>query len=164
MDRDMLAVVYIGLGSNIGNKKANCLKAVELLRGAGRITKVSSFYLTEPVGYTDQPDFINAAIEMSTRLTPSDLLLACKGIEAAMGREAGIRWGPRAIDIDILLYGDIVINTPELIIPHPRMAERRFVLVPLAEIAGSVIHPVLGKSIAELISGLRDSTRVEKIA
>lgn len=160
----MPVVVYIGLGSNIGDKRANCMMAVELLRCAGNVTKVSSFYLTEPVGYADQPDFINAAIEMNTPLSPSGLLSVCKGIEAVMGRGAGIRWGPRVIDIDILLYGDIVINTPELIVPHPMMAGRRFVLAPLAEIAGAVTHPVLGKSIAELLSGLKDDARVEKTA
>lgn len=158
----MSVTAYIGIGSNVGDKKANCLKAIELLEQAVRLASVSSLYYTEPVGYREQEDFINAVAGVETEKTPRDLLALCQRIEDSMGRERAVRWGPRTIDLDILLYGDQIVNEPDLVIPHPLMATRKFVLVPLAEIAPGSMHPVLKKTAAELISNLRDSATVMK--
>jgi 2-amino-4-hydroxy-6-hydroxymethyldihydropteridine diphosphokinase len=151
-----MTTAYIGLGSNIGDKAAACRKAVDLLGRAGRVSRVSSFYTTEPVGYPDQEHFINAVVELETSLSPLALLAACHVIEDELGRRRLFRWAPRTIDLDILLYGDQVVATDELTIPHPLMADRAFVLVPLNEIAPGTVHPVLQKTVAALLEELHD--------
>jgi 2-amino-4-hydroxy-6-hydroxymethyldihydropteridine diphosphokinase len=158
----MPVIAYIGLGSNIGDKKANCLKAVELLQQFARVVRVSSLYITEAVGYKEQEDFINAVVAIETDQAPQDLLRSCHAIEDSMGRKRTVRWGPRTVDLDILLYGDEVVNQPDLIIPHPLMAARKFVLVPLVEIAPDVVHPVISKSAARLLADLKDTATVMK--
>ena len=158
----MPVTAYIALGSNLGDKTAACRRAIDLLARTGRVTAVSSFFCTEPVGYSAQDEFVNAVVEVETSRSPLALLAACHVIEDELGRNRIIRWGPRTIDLDILLYGDAVIESEELTIPHPRMAERGFVLVPLNEIAPQAVHPVLRKTVSRLLGELRDSHRVIK--
>jgi 2-amino-4-hydroxy-6-hydroxymethyldihydropteridine diphosphokinase len=154
--------VYLSLGSNLGNRQANLDQALKLMTERMRLGKVSSIYDTEPVGMTNQPRFLNLACEVITHLSPEGLLALLKGIESKMGRYS--RTGePRIIDIDIVLFGTLVINTPDLIIPHPRMHERAFVLIPLAEIAPDFVHPVLKKTIKELDKAVKEVQGVMKL-
>ncbi len=146
--------VYLGLGANLGDRQHNLVQALQLLRAELTIEEVSSCYETTPVGYTSQPNFVNIACRATTELSPHDLLLFVKGVEQRMGRLATFRFGPRLIDVDILLYDDLVLDSPGLTIPHPRMVERAFVLVPLAEIAPDVCHPGRQQSIGELAAGV----------
>lgn len=143
---------YIGIGSNIGDRENNLNSAIEMLKQKDgvEVTAVSSYINTVPVGYTDQPDFLNAVVEVTTTLFPQKLLEVCASIEKDLKRERIIHWGPRTIDLDILLYDDLVLNDSNLIIPHPRMHEREFVLKPLKEIAPKAFHPVLKKTIDDL--------------
>jgi 2-amino-4-hydroxy-6-hydroxymethyldihydropteridine diphosphokinase len=148
-----MAIVYIGIGSNTGNKEENCLNAINLLSARGiPVRRRSSLYETEPWGVKDQPSFVNATVEAETDLTPQELIVALKSIEKEMGRQETYRWGPRAIDLDILLYNDLVIDEPDLTIPHPYLHQREFVLKPLSEIAPDKIHPVLKKTIRTLLA------------
>lgn len=148
-----MAVVHIGIGSNLGDRKENCLNALNFLSARGVVIKrKSSLYETEPWGIKDQPKFLNMAIEGETVLEPLQLMRTLKSIEAEMGRKEAHRWGPRVIDLDILLYEDMVTECPELTIPHPLMHEREFVLRPLAEIAPEKVHPVLRKTVRELLA------------
>ncbi|OGW37499.1 MAG: 2-amino-4-hydroxy-6-hydroxymethyldihydropteridine diphosphokinase [Nitrospirae bacterium GWD2_57_9] len=158
----MPVTAYIGIGSNVGDKKANCLKAVELLKQAGNVLALSALYYTEPVGYHEQEDFINAVAAFETERSPRELLDLCLRIEDMLGRKRTVRWGPRTIDLDILLYGDVVVNLPDLVIPHPLMATRKFVLVPLAEIAPQAAHPLVKKNASKLLSELKDTSTVMK--
>jgi 2-amino-4-hydroxy-6-hydroxymethyldihydropteridine diphosphokinase len=146
-----MSTVYLGIGSNLGNRQNNCEKSLCLLEEKGiTIIKRSSMIETEPWGVQDQPKFINLVVEIQTDLEPEELLQRLKEIEVGIGREETVRWGPRIIDLDILFYDDIVVNSPELVIPHPHIQDRIFVLKPLSEIAPDKIHPVLKKSIREL--------------
>jgi len=158
----MPIIAYIGVGSNVGERKDNCRKAIELLEETGRVLSISSLYHSEPVGYKEQEDFINAVVSIETDLSAMELLDACHVIEGRLGRKRTLRWGPRTIDLDILLYGDQIMNQPHLIIPHPLMATRKFVLAPLAEIAPEVMHPVLQKTARQLLRELKDASRVIK--
>jgi 2-amino-4-hydroxy-6-hydroxymethyldihydropteridine diphosphokinase len=145
--------VYLGLGSNIGDKVANCLLALEEISASNHhhITAVSSLYKTEPIGYQDQDWFINCVAELSTTLPPCPLHAFLQGIEKGMGRQKTFRMGPRIIDLDILFYGAEVIEEAGLIIPHPHLHERGFVLVPLAELAPGLLHPVLKRTVRDLL-------------
>ncbi len=152
-----MSIAYIGIGSNLGNREENCRKAITLLTGKSiKILKCSSLYETEPWGVKEQPEFINMAVEIETHMEPLELLRAIKEIENGMGRREGLRWGPRVMDLDILLYDDLILRTQELEIPHPRLRDREFVLKPLSEIAPDKIHPLFKKSIKNLLSELSE--------
>jgi 2-amino-4-hydroxy-6-hydroxymethyldihydropteridine diphosphokinase len=159
-----MATVYLGLGSNLGDRKQNLSQALGLLSTHVMIEKASSVYETEPVGYKDQPLFLNAVCRISTELNPKQLLRLAKKIEAKLGRKPGFPNAPRPIDIDILLYGDEVFSSKELTVPHLRLAERAFVLVPLSEIAPNLIHPGSRKTVRELLTDLGKVTGVRKWA
>ena len=150
-----LTTAYLGLGSNLGDRRENMDKAVEYLSRRLRVTEKSSVYDTESMGNPQQPRFLNMVCQVKTMLRAEDLLVLAKGIERKMGRLPGRRNSPRPIDIDILFYGNEVIDTRELVIPHPRLVHRAFVLVPLAEIAPALIHPVAKKTITELLKEVR---------
>lgn len=148
---------YLSIGSNLGDRQANLKRAlVNLGLGGASIRRVSSVYETEPVGHTDQPWFLNIAAEVETTLPPRGLLRLCREIEQAAGRSRPFPNAPRVIDLDILLYANMIVDEPELHIPHPRLAERRFVLVPLAEIAPGLVHPVLRLSMGTLLKSCAD--------
>jgi 2-amino-4-hydroxy-6-hydroxymethyldihydropteridine diphosphokinase len=156
--------VYLSLGSNLGDRVKNLRDAIAVLREAGvDVTRISSIYETEPVDYLDQPWFLNIAVEAETALPAIGLLKGLRQIEADMGSNKLVPKGPRLIDLDILLYGDEVIDTPELQVPHPRMHLRRFVLEPLAEIAPNVRHPVSGLSATEMLANSPDKSTVRKL-
>lgn len=154
--------VYLGIGSNLGNRQANLDRALAMLSDRMKVGKVSSVYDTEPLDNPDQPRFLNMVCEVNTRLSPEALLVLAKGIESKMGR-VGKTGQPRTIDIDILLYGDVVMDTPELVIPHPRLTRRAFVLVPLAEIAPDLVYPVDGRTIKELKQAVKEVQGVLKL-
>ena len=147
-----MAKVYLGLGSNLGDRAANIKKALQLLESQMELTAVSPLYETEPVGVKKQPLFLNAVCAGQTTLAPQALLEFVKGIEKKMGRTPTVRFGPRLIDIDILFYDDLVLETPTLQIPHPRLTRRAFVLVPLAQIAPHLVHPASGLTIREILA------------
>ena len=156
--------VFLGLGSNLGDRASflnRAAKAVGAIPGT-KIIWASSVYEASPYGRTDQPMFLNAALQIETSLAPAALLPAVKEIERAVGRTPGEHWGPREIDIDILLYEGVVVNDEEVKVPHPELEKRRFALVPLREIAGDVVHPVSGMTIEELARACSDQGRVTK--
>jgi len=157
---------YIGLGSNLGDGIKNCKEALELMGSEPHTSVVerSSFYRTEPVGKKDQDWFINCVARVTTKLKPMDLLFYLLHIEREMGRERIEKWGPRIIDLDILFYEDIVMEEDTLVIPHPLIKERRFVLVPLAELTPNLVHPVLKKDVSELLAQCpKEGQEVEKV-
>lgn len=151
---------YLSAGSNLGDREANLKYALRELENAGKILRVSSYYETEPVGFPDQPWFLNMAIALETRLKPSGLLRACMGIEDLANRRRSFPNAPRTLDLDILFYGDSVIREKNLVIPHPRLSERKFVLEPLAEIAPDFMHPVFRQSVQSLLNACTDTSIV----
>ena len=156
--------VYLSLGSNLGDRAAHIEQALARLDEEGvRIVRRSSFYQTEPVEFRAQGWFLNIAVEAETELMPRQLLRAIRFIERELGRKRIVRAGPRTVDIDILLYGANIVSAAELEIPHPRMIERRFVLVPMAEIAPALRHPVLRLTMTELLAATNDRSQVRKL-
>ncbi len=154
--------VFVSLGSNLGDRQANLEQALRLLASeAVHVVRRSSWYETDPVGYADQPAFLNLVVEVRTILEPRALLLRAHAVEAALGRVRTIRWGPRAVDVDLLLYGRRVVEEPDLVVPHPRMRERAFVLVPLHEVAPDLVLPD-GTPVAALLPLVADQ-RVVRI-
>jgi len=157
--------IYIGLGSNLGDKRKNLEKVLVKFKKIVKTEKVSSLYESEPWGYKQQDDFYNVVVEANTNLTPQELLYELKEIESKFGcREKSVRWGPRVIDMDILLYGREIVDLPELKIPHPEIKNRVFVLLPLLELNPELTDPVSGKKFSEIISFIKNDVAVKKIA
>jgi len=154
-----LVTVYLGLGSNLGEKQENLQKALDYISQRMRIEKKSSIYDTAPIGNINQPRYLNMVCQVTTGIPPATLLFLTKGIETKVGRMPGPPNSPRIIDIDILLYGNEIVDTPDLKIPHPRMTERAFVLMPLAEIAPDLVHPVEKQPIKDLLNVIKDGTQ-----
>jgi 2-amino-4-hydroxy-6-hydroxymethyldihydropteridine diphosphokinase len=155
-------LAYIGIGSNLGDKLGNCRRAIEAIQSDERnqIVKCSPFYHTEPVGEKEQDWFFNGVVAVETSLGPRELLDFLLAVEGRMGRMRGERWGPRVIDLDILFFGPEVIRERGLEIPHPRLHARRFVLVPLQDIAPHFAHPLLGKTISQILAELKEEGKV----
>lgn len=145
------SLIYLSLGTNLGDRRENLRLAHKALPPVIQVVASSSIYETDPWGYPDQPAFLNQVVQIETRLPPPALLVTLKDLERILGRRPTFRYGPRLIDLDILFYGNLVIDTPMLTIPHSRLAERAFVLVPMVEIAPDLIHPVLGLTMQQLL-------------
>lgn len=159
----MRKTVYLSLGSNVGDRAANLRSAIDRLRTLGQVEGVSSFYETEPVEFTAQPWFLNCVVKLDTEKMPKQLLSGILDVEQQLGRRRSQKKGPRTIDIDILLFGNSIIETKGLTVPHPALHERRFVLEPLAEIAPDLRHPVFKKTIRELRDALPPGQAVRKL-
>jgi len=156
--------VYLSLGSNLGNRHANLRAAIAALPAAGvRVEKISSFYETEPVDYLDQPWFLNCVVRGQSAVAPLPLLRSLREIEVQLGSQKAFAKGPRLLYIDILLYGEETIDTPELQIPHPRMLQRKFVLAPLAEISPSLKHPTWMHTVSDLLTTTDDASQIRKL-
>ena len=158
-------IAYIGIGSNIGDKVQQCQKAIsEILKiDRHKLLAKSSFFKTQPIGYTSQDWFVNGVIKIETNLEPLDLLRVLKTIELHLGRTETFRWGPRTIDLDILIFDDREMKTEDLQIPHPLLHERQFVLIPLVEIDRDLVHPVLEKTVGEILENFKEDQGVEKL-
>ena len=156
---------YIGIGSNLGTPEKNCTKAIEKISNTKdiKIISKSSFYQTEPIGGVQQGWFVNSAIGIETDLSPENLLSVLLNLELAMGRIRKEKWGPRLIDLDLLLYGNLALEKKGLTLPHPEIQKRKFVLVPMSEIAENLIHPILKKTIKTLLQETPDGTVVKKL-
>lgn len=159
-------IAYLGLGTNLGDRKENLTQAIMGLDVGSALTvlRSSRIYETEPWGVTDQPAFLNMVVEITTQLTPQELLNHVKSLEGELGREPGPRFGPRLIDVDILLYGNMVVDEPDLHIPHASLHLRAFTLVPLAELAPNSVHPILGQTVADLAMQVEGLDGVKPIA
>lgn len=155
-------VVFIGVGANIGPVRENFARALRSMEECARVVAVSSLYESDPVGPQDQPRFTNAVVKAETELSPFELLGRLKTIEREIGRKKTTRWGPRVMDLDIIFYGDLVISTDSLVIPHPRAHERRFVLEPLLEIEPAAWHPVKDMAVRDICSGLGGSQAISR--
>ena len=159
----MRKTVYLSLGSNLGDRAANLSEAISQLGSFGEVQAVSAFFETEPVEYTAQPWFLNCAVKLETEKMPKQLLSAVQDLEQQLGRRRQQPKGPRAIDIDIVLFGNSIIDAKDLIVPHPAMHQRRFVLEPMAEIAGDIRHPVLKRTMRELRDALPAGQSVKRL-
>jgi 2-amino-4-hydroxy-6-hydroxymethyldihydropteridine diphosphokinase len=148
------STIYLALGSNLGDRYAILRAAITALPPAVYVVQESPVYETRPWGYTDQPTFLNMTLKGETALEPVELLQRLKNLETGLGRQPSVRWGPRLIDLDILFYSDLVLETQGLVIPHPHLQERAFVLVPLADLVPDLLHPVFGQSIRDLLAGV----------
>ena len=158
-------IAYIGIGSNLGTPGKNCIEAIEKISSTKdiKIISRSSFYQTEPIGEVQQDWFVNSAIKIKTNLSPTHLLSALLNIESAMGRTREEKWGPRLIDLDLLFYGNLILEKKGLTLPHPEIQKRKFVLIPMSEIAESLVHPTLKKTIKTLLQESSDGTVVKKL-
>ncbi|HSW37330.1 MAG TPA: 2-amino-4-hydroxy-6-hydroxymethyldihydropteridine diphosphokinase [Candidatus Saccharimonadales bacterium] len=154
-----MAIVYLALGANVGNPKANIEQAIELLQSSVDKIQCAPLYASKAVGYTDQPDFINTAVSGETVLDPAELLKFVKEVEEQVGRVERFRWGPREIDIDIIFYNDSVVQQDNLVIPHPRFAERDFVLQPICDLDPTFIDPLSKRSVKQLLEALSSDQR-----
>ncbi len=158
-------LTYIGIGSNLGDKRKNIYRAIKDLRSdsRNRLARCSPLYCTEPVGKTDQEWFVNGVVSLETSMGPRELLEFLISIETRMGRVREEKWGPRTIDLDILFWGDQILNDTDLHIPHPRLHERRFVLIPLKDVAPDLVHPLLGKTVSRILAELDTEERVIRL-
>ena len=158
-------IAYIGIGSNLGTPGKNCIEAIEKISSTKdiKIISRSSFYQTEPIGEVQQDWFVNSAIKIKTNLSPTHLLSALLNIESAMGRTREEKWGPRLIDLDLLFYGNLILGKKGLTLPHPEIQKRKFVLIPMSEIAENLVHPTLKKTIKTLLQESSDGTVVKKL-
>ena len=159
-----MAVAYVALGSNLGDRLGLLREAVARLGDHGAVEAVSPVYETEPVGFADQPAYLNAALRLRTDLPPAALLAGMLGVEADLGRVRSFPNAPRTLDLDLLFYGDLILESADLVLPHPRLHERAFVLVPLADIAPELLHPTTGLRVRELLAALGDRGGVRVVA
>jgi 2-amino-4-hydroxy-6-hydroxymethyldihydropteridine diphosphokinase len=156
-----ISTVYIGLGSNLGNRVANLREAVQRLSALVKVQKASQLYVAAPLGYVRDDSFVNAVIKATTTLKPMELLEMMQGIESSMGRRSGVQYGPRPIDLDMLFFDGIQIETRKLTVPHPLIPQRAFVLKPLVEIAPNLMHPVLYYTVSQLLQDADDADQVQ---